>query len=137
MKQFTDLGLEVPLTELDVRVKVDANDYATPAELATQATDYATAVNACLGNALCPGVTICKYFHGPLYLGQHKPGALAHFPSFPGQFYDPISWIPDVFPGEGAATPYNASYGAKPAYYSMQTALSSATGKTQYKPKKH
>jgi len=36
MRQFTDLGLEVPLTELDVRVLVDGNDQATSADLATQ-----------------------------------------------------------------------------------------------------
>jgi endo-1,4-beta-xylanase len=36
MKQFTDLGLQVPLTELDVRVQVDANDVANSTGLAAQ-----------------------------------------------------------------------------------------------------
>lgn len=36
MRQFTDLGLQVPLTELDVRVRVDGNDQATPEALQLQ-----------------------------------------------------------------------------------------------------
>jgi hypothetical protein len=37
MKQFTDMGLEVPLTELDVRIKVDGNDKPlAQSELQTQ-----------------------------------------------------------------------------------------------------
>jgi endo-1,4-beta-xylanase len=112
MKQFTDLGLEVPLTELDVRVNVDANDNANSTGLAAQAVDYSTAVDACVNNKLCPGVTVW-------------------------QFYDPVSWIPDVFPGEGAALPYDAAYKPKPAYNAIVNSLTAASGKTQYKPKKN
>jgi endo-1,4-beta-xylanase len=36
MQQFTDLGLEVPLTELDVRVPVTGDDQASQADLALQ-----------------------------------------------------------------------------------------------------
>jgi endo-1,4-beta-xylanase len=36
MKQFTDLGLEVPLTELDVRVSVGPEDVANATGLAVQ-----------------------------------------------------------------------------------------------------
>jgi GH35 family endo-1,4-beta-xylanase len=36
MQQFTDLGLEVPLTELDVTVRVTGDDQASSADLAVQ-----------------------------------------------------------------------------------------------------
>jgi endo-1,4-beta-xylanase len=36
MKQFTDLGLEVPVTELDVRVQVGPEDVANATGLAAQ-----------------------------------------------------------------------------------------------------
>lgn len=36
MAQFTSLGLEVPLTELDIRISVDSNDLASNTEMAVQ-----------------------------------------------------------------------------------------------------
>jgi len=36
MKQFTDIGLDVAITELDVRVPIDANGLTTADQLAQQ-----------------------------------------------------------------------------------------------------
>ncbi|KAG7529478.1 hypothetical protein FFLO_05620 [Filobasidium floriforme] len=111
MKQFTDLGLEVPLTELDVRVSVGPEDVANATGLTVQASDYGSSVQACVDNPLCPGVTVW-------------------------QFYDPISWIPGVFPGEGAALPYDAAYKPKPAYGAIEGVLKGAKKSAQYKGNK-
>ncbi|KAJ9121467.1 Endo-1,4-beta-xylanase [Naganishia vaughanmartiniae] len=99
MRQFSDLGLEVPMTELDVRIPVIANDQPANATVAkAQVDDYYTSISACLGNEMCPGVSIW-------------------------QFADPTSWIPGVFPGYGAALLYDAEYKPKSTYYVVQQAL--------------
>jgi endo-1,4-beta-xylanase len=38
-------------------------------------------------------------------------------------FTDSDSWIPDVFSGYGAATPYDENYAPKPAYYAIASSL--------------
>jgi hypothetical protein len=53
-----------------------------------------------------------------------------------GQFYDPVSWIPGVFPGEGAADLYDASYGLKPAYYAVRDTIKAAAANAKFKGKK-
>ncbi|KAI9632470.1 xylanase [Dioszegia hungarica] len=52
MKMFTDMGLEVAITELDVRVPVNNR-----ARL-IRSRDYANAFKVCIDNPKCPGVTI-------------------------------------------------------------------------------
>jgi hypothetical protein len=54
MEDFTALGVEVAVTELDVRMNLPA----TPALLAQQATDYETVVAACASVKGCVGVTL-------------------------------------------------------------------------------
>ncbi|KAJ9114911.1 Endo-1,4-beta-xylanase [Naganishia adeliensis] len=99
MNLFSDQGLEVPMTELDVRIPVNANDQPANATVAKeQVDDYYMSISACLGNSLCPGVSIW-------------------------QFADPTSWIPGVFPGTGAALLYDAQYQPKSTYYVVQQAL--------------
>lgn len=68
MKAFTDLGVEVALTELDVRVVLPA----TEAELAQQSRDYETSVGACMLVEGCIGVTVWD-FYDPV----SGPGAVA------------------------------------------------------------
>lgn len=88
-------ALDVAITELDVRVELP-NDAAKTAQ---QASDYADAVQACVDNApRCVGVTVWD-------------------------FYDPLSWVPSTFPGEGDATLFWANYTRKPAYYSVADVL--------------
>ena len=43
-------------------------------------------------------------------------------------FGDAYSWVPGVFPGEGAADIYDATLKPKPSYYALQQTLSLATG---------
>ncbi|SDP41182.1 endo-1,4-beta-xylanase [Streptomyces sp. cf386] len=97
LKRFSDLGLEVSLTELDVRIPLPAST----AELAQQSTDYKTASENCLGVPRCAGVTAWG-------------------------LTDKYSWVPGTFSGYGAALPYNESYGAKPAYTGLSNGLNPA-----------
>lgn len=86
LQRFADLGVDVALTELDIRLEVPA----TPAKLAQQAADYTTSVNACLAVKRCVGITVW-------------------------QFTDALSWIPGVFPAEGAALLWDEAFKTKPA----------------------
>ncbi|MCL8014438.1 endo-1,4-beta-xylanase [Streptomyces sp. AS02] len=97
LKRFSDLGLEVSVTELDVRIPLPASS----AELAQQSTDYKTASENCLGVPRCAGVTVWG-------------------------LTDKYSWVPGTFSGYGAALPYNESYGAKPAYTGLSNGLDPA-----------
>ncbi|ORX38166.1 xylanase [Kockovaella imperatae] len=98
MKQFTDLGLDVAITELDVRVPVNNMGIANSTWLEIQAKDYAQVVSVCLNNTKCPGVTVWG-------------------------FADYFSWIPGVFAGYGAADLYGFTYQPKPAFYAVQDTL--------------
>jgi len=50
------LGLEVHITEMEVRVPADAKGNASPTDLAAQATIYKNAISACRANSNCNGV---------------------------------------------------------------------------------
>ncbi|KAJ6506232.1 endo-1,4-B-xylanase A [Mycena vitilis] len=84
---FTALGIEIAITELDIRMTLPE----TPALLAQQQTDYQTVISACKAVAGCVGVTIWDYT-------------------------DKYSWIPGVFAGQGAALPFDDNLVKKPAY---------------------
>ncbi|KAK0204804.1 beta-1,4-endoxylanase [Desarmillaria ectypa] len=86
-EQFTALGVEIAITELDIRMTLPA----TPALLAQQKADYQTVISTCVAVKGCIGVTIWDYT-------------------------DKYSWIPSVFPGQGAALPWDANLVTKPAY---------------------
>jgi endo-1,4-beta-xylanase len=94
MQRFAALGVNVAVTELDDRIQLPA----TTADLAQQATDYATVVGDCLQVSRCVGVS------------QWGVG-------------DADSWIPGTFPGWGAATIYDQNYQPKPAYSAALSAL--------------
>ncbi|KAJ7124377.1 endo-1,4-beta-xylanase A precursor [Mycena epipterygia] len=84
---FTALGVEIAITELDIRMTLPE----TPALLAQQQADYQTVISACKAVAGCVGVTIWDYT-------------------------DKYSWIPGVFTGQGAALPWDDNLVRKPAY---------------------
>jgi endo-1,4-beta-xylanase len=94
LKRFTDLGLEVHITELDVRIPTPVTD----AGLAAQKAIYKQLLAAALAN---PKVTAV------LTWGLD----------------DGHSWVPGFYPGFGAALPFDQGYGAKPAFYGLQEAL--------------
>ncbi|MFL6145407.1 MAG: PHB depolymerase family esterase [Labedaea sp.] len=88
--RFAALGLDVAITELDIRMQLPVTD----AKLAQQADDYAAVLASCLAVRRCVGLT------------QWGIG-------------DRDSWIPPFFPGQGAALPFDESYLPKPAYAAM------------------
>ncbi|OLT26405.1 1,4-beta-xylanase [Nocardiopsis sp. CNR-923] len=94
MRRFTELGLEVAVTELDVRVPEPPTEEA----LADQAGEYRRVVEACLDVAGCVGVTVWGVGDGH-------------------------SWIPEWFPGYTAATPFDEDYRPKPALDGIVEAL--------------
>ncbi|KAH7930674.1 endo-1,4-beta xylanase, partial [Leucogyrophana mollusca] len=87
LEQFTALGVEVALTELDIRMTLPS----TAALLAQQKADYQTVISACNAVPGCVGVTIWDYT-------------------------DKYSWVPSTFSGQGAACPWDANLVKKPAY---------------------
>ena len=87
LQRFANLGLDVAITELDVRMILPRD--AT--KDATQATYYTNVVNACLAVTRCVGITVWDYT-------------------------DKYSWIPSVFSGQGAALPWDESLVKKPLY---------------------
>jgi endo-1,4-beta-xylanase len=97
-KRFNDLGLDLHITEMDVRIPVDANGDATPAALESQAEIYWNVLGVALGQ--------------PRFKGFQTWG-----------LYDGDSWIPGFFPGTGAALLFDKNYQRKPAYWAVWNAL--------------
>ncbi|TID02792.1 Endo-1,4-beta-xylanase 5 [Colletotrichum higginsianum] len=99
MGRFTDLGLEVALTELDVRhAALPASEDAAR----QQASDYAGVVGACVDTAGCVGVVVWG-------------------------FSDKYSWIPATFRGAGDACLFDVDMQPKPAYAAVAAVLGNAT----------
>ncbi|SDE09710.1 endo-1,4-beta-xylanase [Glycomyces harbinensis] len=94
LQRFVDLGLKVRITELDIRITMPADS----SELARQAQDYERVVSLCAELADCSGVTVWGLRDGD-------------------------SWVPGVFPGEGAPLLYNDDFSKKSAYDSVLDAL--------------
>jgi endo-1,4-beta-xylanase len=92
--RFAALGLAIQITELDIRMPVPA----TGQDLAQQATDYRTIVNACLVTPACDAIVLAGV-------------------------YDGDSWVPSTFPGEGAALLRDEAFGVKPAYTAVYNLL--------------
>jgi len=88
MQKFAALGVDVAITELDVRVRTPPDAKS----LAVQAADYAAVVAACRAVKRCVGVTTWG-------------------------ITDDYSWIPSFFAGYGAALPFDEDYRPKPAYF--------------------
>ncbi|KAI5803625.1 endo-1,4-beta-xylanase [Peziza echinospora] len=93
-KWSDELGVDVAITELDIRIKTPA----TPEKLKLQAEEYAYIAKACLAVKRCKGITLW-------------------------QFTDKYSWVPDVFSGEGDALPWTTDLEKKPAYFALLDAL--------------
>lgn len=98
IQRFADLGVDVAITELDIRMTLPSDS----AKSAQQAADYKAVMNACVAVTRCVGVTVWG-------------------------FTDSDSWVPSTFPGQGAATPYDENYAPKPAYSAIAQALGGTT----------
>ena len=83
-----------PITEADVRMPLPVTDE----KLATQADYFTGMLNSCQAVRRCVSFTVWG-------------------------FDDKHSWVPSVFAGEGAATPFDESYQPKPAYFALRDAL--------------
>jgi endo-1,4-beta-xylanase len=92
--RLADLGLEISITEMDVRINLPASSD----ELAQQADGYGDAVNFCLTQPNCKALVMWG-------------------------FTDKYSWVPGTFSGWGDALIYDANYQRKPAYLALQRAL--------------
>ena len=104
LERFANLGLELAVTELDVRVPVEDGEPAA-ADVATQAEYYSTMLEACLAVKACTSFTLWG-------------------------LPDKYSWVPHFFDGEGAATVMWDDFSRKPAYCSVQELLAEASGAT-------
>jgi endo-1,4-beta-xylanase len=98
LARFAALGVDVAITELDIRMPTPPNDTTK----AQQANDYRSVVNACLAVSRCVGVTTWGVT-------------------------DKYSWIPGTFPGQGAALLFDEGYVAKPAFNAVIQALGGST----------
>ncbi|KAJ3514914.1 hypothetical protein NLJ89_g2091 [Agrocybe chaxingu] len=87
LQDLAGLGVEVAITELDIRMTLPA----TPELLAQQKADYETVIAACKAVDGCVGVTLWDWT---------------------GKF----SWVPGAFAGEGAACPWDENFVRKPAF---------------------
>jgi endo-1,4-beta-xylanase len=90
MARFAALGVDVAVTELDLRLRVPADE----SSLEAQAADYASVVRACHATPRCVGATTWGI-------------ADAH------------SWVPSFFSGYDAALPFDEAYRPKPAVAAM------------------
>ncbi|KAF8659473.1 hypothetical protein AX16_001840 [Volvariella volvacea WC 439] len=95
LEQFAALGVEVAITELDIRMPLPA----TTAKLDQQRKDYQAVAAACRAVPACVGITTWD-------------------------FTDKYSWVPGVFPGQGAALPWDGNLVKKPAYTGIVDAFS-------------
>ena len=94
MEEFSALGVDVAVTELDFRIRLPADEKS----LAAQASDYGSVARACRATPRCVGVTTWG-------------------------ITDDHSWIPSFFSGYGAALPFDEDYRPKPAVAAIIEAL--------------
>ena len=94
MARFAALGLEIYVTELDVRIPENPSQ----SDLLNQANIYRQVVETCLAQPACKAIQVWG-------------------------IPDKYSWVPSVFPGTGAPLLFDDNYNAKSCYYEVQTVL--------------
>jgi endo-1,4-beta-xylanase len=97
LQRFADLGLEIYVTEMDVRVSSSTNS----AELEKQASYYKNIIEKCMAQPAVKGIQVWGHT-------------------------DKYSWVPQTFPGRDNALLFDKNYNPKPSYYAMQAALATA-----------
>jgi len=104
MQRYEDLGLDVAITELDVRIPLDMegpDGAPSDDQLDRQADYYVRFAETCLNAPNCSEVRTWG-------------------------FTDAHSWIPNAFDGYGAALLFDESYSPKPAYDALARLLDAA-----------
>lgn len=94
IKRLGDLGLEIHITEMDVRIR----EPITEEKLGAQARVYRDIARACLSAPSCKALVLWG-------------------------FTDRHSWIPGFFPGHGGGLIFDAAYQPKPAYTALAGVL--------------
>lgn len=97
MQQFADIGLEVHITEMDVRLPQPAG----ARELSLQAEAYRVAMRRCIEARNCTAFLVWGVT-------------------------DRYSWIPGFFPGYGSALLFDENYQPKPAFKAVLNELNRA-----------
>ena len=109
-ERFAALGLDVAVTEADVRIPLGADGEPDAAQIALQAERFDKMLEACINVPSCTSYTVWG-------------------------FDDARSWVPGVFAGEGYATIMTEDFAKKPAYYALLETLTEATpGKSPRTP---
>ena len=105
LQRFADLGLNVAETEVDIRtfVKPGTNTPESNLAQAAQENYWSRTMQACLAVKRCISYTVWG-------VADHN------------------SWVPGVFPGEGAALLYDEQYKPKTQYHILQEDLELAAG---------
>lgn len=98
MQRYEDLGLEVAITELDVRIPLGSDGEPSDEQLQTQADYYKRFMQLCLLAENCNDFRLWG-------------------------FTDAESWVPGTFEGTGAALIFDEQYNPKPAYDALLEAL--------------
>ena len=98
MQQLAALGLQVHITEMDVRLPVDSNGNASAANLQAQAQVYQTIMTVCLQQPNCTAFQVWGVSYAD-------------------------SWIPGFFPGYGAALPFDKNDQPTAAFNALVTAM--------------
>jgi endo-1,4-beta-xylanase len=94
LERLAALGLDIAITEMDVRLKVPPS----ASDLKAQAATYASVARSCARQPRCKDFTTWG-------------------------FTDQYSWIPGVYPGYGAALPFDQRLEPKAAYYAIRKGL--------------
>jgi uncharacterized protein (TIGR03437 family) len=102
MQALAALGLQVHITEMDVKLPVNSSGLASATDLAYQAQVYQNVMAVCLEQPNCTAFQLWGIAYGD-------------------------SWIPSFSPGYGAALPFDFNYQATPAFGALVTALQTAT----------
>ncbi|KAK5733371.1 hypothetical protein LTR17_009743 [Elasticomyces elasticus] len=93
MEAFAALGVEVGITELDIRTDTPV----TASAQTQQAADYASTIDACMQVDACVGITLWDWT-------------------------DKYSWVPGTFAGEGSALPWDEDLQKKEDVYDAMIA---------------
>jgi endo-1,4-beta-xylanase len=105
IQRFTDLGMQVHITELDVALPVDAGGNARPEDLQRQADIYREIAAACLSHRGCTAIQMWGFTDKYSWIGSHSKRT------------------------QGAALLFDREYRAKPAYEALRKALGKGRGR--------
>ncbi|MGO9230141.1 MAG: endo-1,4-beta-xylanase [Bryobacteraceae bacterium] len=109
MQALAALGIQVHITEMDVRLLVNSSDQPSTADLQTQAQIYQNIMTVCLQQPNCTAFQVWGVSYNDSWIRPSSPGYI------------------DPFPGYGAPLPFDYNYQPTPAFNALITALQTAT----------